>query len=148
MLSRMKHGKRGRPPEDYITTWGEVVPGLYRKPDGRYRCRRTGREIRRRDKSERQIVAEFLGRPIDLPPAPEMEVWKWLQSQITEQVQRPYGLGSVTIGDKLELWKWLRHVADCCPRRVAEELGVSDVNAFEQLLRSRKAPLPTSRKSK
>ena len=64
--------KRGRKPIDYKTTWGETVEGLHRKPDGRFRCRKTGREWSVTSyRTERDIVNEFLGRPPEEPPVLE-----------------------------------------------------------------------------
>ena len=49
--------KMGRPQRPYETSWGEMVPGLYRCPDGRWRITATGRKFTEAD--ERRAVSRF-----------------------------------------------------------------------------------------
>ena len=49
--------KRGRPQKPYETSWGEMVPGLYKCPDGRWRISSTGQKFTEAD--ERRAVVHF-----------------------------------------------------------------------------------------
>lgn len=47
----------GRPQKPYHSSWGELIPGLYRCPDGRWRVNRTGQKFTEPD--ERLAVKRF-----------------------------------------------------------------------------------------
>jgi integrase len=126
--------KIGRPQKPYQPSWpgAEPIPGLLRRPDGRWKILATGHRYTEHD--ERRAVARFLD-------------WKAKNDPTAERVQVPTTIESSTPDPQAgriffraqtldkDFWPWLRKLFAEQPAHVAKMLGVPEE-------RVRELPLP------
>ncbi|MGA2751466.1 MAG: tyrosine-type recombinase/integrase [Tepidisphaeraceae bacterium] len=134
--------KRGRKPEHYRATWGEVVNGLARRPsDGRWRI--IGTETTYTELDERLAVHRFKmwqarqsGEKVALPvaemhdaskigPAVRKAAHQEIVISVPRDHRKPLTVDRVVFGD--EVWPWLRQLILERPQHVAERTGIAEI---------------------
>jgi integrase len=140
----------GRPQKPYHTSWGDLLPGLYRCPDGRWRINATGQKFTEPD--ERRAVQKFLDWTAKHNPAPTVEMvgdfnagLKPVEPMgVANGVQLPIGYvegfseGPMPDGIEPELrtgyslpqsviWPWLREQLITRPEHVAKMIGIPEL---------------------
>lgn len=130
--------KVGRKPKPYVTSWGEVVPGLARQSnDGRWRVVATGHRFTEPD--ERLAVHLFRQRYSSEVELVQVPVLGSGQARTNEEVNQILGPRAQTVyqedGDSIiirlahpnAVWGWLRQLLIEKPEHVAKMTGIPQV---------------------
>lgn len=130
--------KKGRKHKAYVSSWGETIPGLSRRPDGRWRNTLTNREYREQD--ERLAVARFRQETRGMGNEQPLAVSVPMDSM--DLAHKTYGLGDGVTAPAAQmvvengtpmiqqmvtpavLWPWLREQLLNRPEWVAKEVGI------------------------
>jgi integrase len=164
-------GKMGRPQKPYQTSWGEVVPGLTKDTNGRWRIVTTGERFRELD--ERLAVLRFrrslpngtlfipVARSEDI--SDNADAGDALNDQIEELHHIEHDDGSDEIGHVIDAaagWNWFRQQLIERPEYVAKQTGIPQIASLhlmgvpkpsitlKELLRVYKATSDATEKSK
>src|SRR5688572_20515582 len=139
--------KAGRKPQPYVTSWGEIVPGLARqRDDGRWRVVATG--VRFTEPDERVAVRTFRERHVPQTELLQVPVLGSDQARTNEEVNRILAFraesvlnpdGSSVIvrnAHPTAIWGWLRQMLIERPEYVAKMVGIPELAGLRHL------PLP------
>jgi len=122
--------KVGRPQRPYETSWGEVVPGLARDTDGRWRIAATGKRFTEPD--ERRAVARFLA---DHQPE-TVRTPTTVETALPKRDENGMFSGPIVVKPQTkaeDYWPWLREQLIERPEYIAKMTGIPEVANLRHL---------------
>ena len=129
----------GRPQKPYHTSWGELIQGLYRCPDGRWRINRTGSKFTEPDERlavkrfrDQSPIAEIIQLPVYDPASAKnnADVNLILASRAEMIIDPADPDAPATIVRNVHataLWRWFREQLLARPEYVAQTTGIPEL---------------------
>jgi hypothetical protein len=123
----------GRPQRPHVCSWidpttgkPEMVPGLYKCPDGRWRINSTGQKFTEAD--ERRAVQRFKDQ---LPKPATIDIPSQVES-FEPETQNPGTMFFRSSVPAAEAWHWLREQLIERPAWVGEQVGIPELASLKR----------------